>query len=112
FLQVRDVAEAAACRVARRGLGQSGLPIIGLAHREVERDFILEIALEAPAPDDRDQTMPEISRHRSRSTPKCRRFFTFRRSQAVCITRLTAAATRSQYADSVSSSRRPSAVNR
>ena len=59
LLQGGDVAEAPPRGVLRVGRRDAVVAIVRLAHREVERELVVEIALEPPAAEERGQPMPE-----------------------------------------------------
>ena len=58
LLQIRDVAEAPPRRIAGVRRRDAVVSIVGLAHREVERELVVQVALEPPAAEERDQPMP------------------------------------------------------
>jgi hypothetical protein len=59
LLQVGDAAETSSREDARVGGVGALQPVVGLAHREVERELLVQIAVETAAPDDGEQAMPD-----------------------------------------------------
>ena len=59
LLQVRHVAEPASRFVARGVGAQPVRPVIRLAHREMKRQLVVQIAIEPSTADDGDEPMPE-----------------------------------------------------
>ena len=59
LLQGGDVAEAPPGGVLGVGLRDAAVSIVGLAHREVERELVVQVALEPPAAEERGEPMPD-----------------------------------------------------
>jgi len=59
LLEVGDVAESAAGRVGRFAPGRASAAVFRLAHRQVEGELVVQVALEAAPMRQREQPVPE-----------------------------------------------------